>query len=190
MNKIILLGRLCADPEVRHTQTNKQVASFRLAVNKGGKPVEGAPTADFFNVQAWEKTADFVSKYFRKGQQVAVEGSIHNNDYTDQQGTKHFAMQVTAFQVYFADSKREAATQQEPVGPDGVGGQGYYQQPANAPEPWEQQAQQQQSRQQAPSQGQYQQAPPQQQYQQQGPGFGPQQGQPAAAPPPPQPWRK
>lgn len=184
MNKIILMGRLVAEPETRHTQSNKQVTSFRLAVNRGGKQAEGQPEADFFNCTAWEKTAEFISKYFHKGKQVAIEGRMQNNDYTDKDNVKHYAMQVVVQQAYFAEGKRDGAPQDPPVNQDGVGGQGYYQQPANGPDPWEQQAQQQyQQPAQAPQgqyQQQYQQAP-----QQPGPGFGSQ-----AAQQPRQPWQK
>ena len=190
MNKVILMGRLVADPETRSTPSNTSISRFRLAVNRGGKPVEGQPTADFFDIVTWQKTADFVSKYFKKGMQVALEGRLRNDQWTDKEGQKRFRTEVTADQVYFAEGRRdshgsEPAPHDPPVGQDGVGGQGYYQQPENAPEPWEQQAQQQrqappQNQQQAP-QGQYQQDPQQyrQQYQQQqqAPGFGPPAGQ-------------
>ena len=70
MNKVILMGRLVADPETRYTPSNTSISRFRLAVNRGGKPVEGQPTADFFDIVTWQKTADFVSKYFKKGASV------------------------------------------------------------------------------------------------------------------------
>ena len=107
MNKVILLGRLTRDPEVRYTQTNNTlVANFSLAVNRRyvreGDPV----TADFFNIVAWNKTGEFVSKYFKKGQQVAVVGRLQNRNWDDQNGQKHYATDVIAEEVDFADSKK------------------------------------------------------------------------------------
>ncbi len=107
MNKVILMGRLTADPETRFTTGNIAVARFSLAVNRQGKPVEGQPTADFFNIVAWRTTADFVSKWFKKGQQVLVEGYLRNNNWTDKEGQKRYSVEVHVDQVYFADSKRD-----------------------------------------------------------------------------------
>lgn len=110
MNKVILLGRLVADPETRYTQNNIPMTRFKLAVNRPGKPQEGQPTADFFNLTAWRATAEFVGKYFKKGQQVLVEGYLRNNSWTDQQGNKRYADEIHVEQVYFADSKRDAGS--------------------------------------------------------------------------------
>lgn len=107
MNKVILLGRLTKDPEVRYTQTtNKMVASFTLAVNRRFKQ-EGQPDADFINIVAWSKTAEFCSKYFKKGQQVGVIGKIQTRNYEDDKGVKHYVTEVISEEVYFADSKKE-----------------------------------------------------------------------------------
>ena len=107
MNKVILMGRLTKDPEVRYTQgNNTAVCSFSLAVNRRFKQ-EGQPDADFINVVAWAKTAEFVSKYFAKGQQVAVVGKIQTRNYDDKEGKKIFVTEVVAEEVYFADSKKE-----------------------------------------------------------------------------------
>ena len=106
MNKIILLGRLVADPETRYTQSNIAMTRFKLAVNRQGKKEEGQPTADFFQVTAWRHTAEFVGKYFSKGQQVLIEGYLRNNSYTDKEGNKRYSDDIHASQVYFADSKR------------------------------------------------------------------------------------
>ena len=107
MNKVILMGRLTGDPEIRYTQSNISVARFSLAVNRIGKPQEGQPTADFFDIVAWRQTADFVGKYFKKGQQVLVEGYLRNNNWTDQQGQKRFRTEVHVDHAYFADSRRD-----------------------------------------------------------------------------------
>ena len=106
MNKIILLGRLVADPETRTTQSGIAMTRFKLAVNRQGKKEEGQPTADFFQVTAWRHTAEFVQKYFSKGQQVLIEGYLRNNSYTDKEGNKRYSDDIHASQVYFADSKR------------------------------------------------------------------------------------
>ena len=106
MNKVILMGRLTRDPEVRYTQTsNTLVASFSLAVNRRFVK-EGEQQADFINIVAWSKTAEFCSKYFRKGQQVAVVGRIQTRTWDDDQGQKHYVTEVVAEEVYFADTKK------------------------------------------------------------------------------------
>lgn len=106
MNKAILMGRLTRDPELRSTQTGKSVASFSLAVNRRTKSDE-QPQADFLDVVAWDKTAEFVSRYFVKGQQVAVVGRIQARSYEDKNGNKRKAVEVVAEEVFFADSKRD-----------------------------------------------------------------------------------
>lgn len=107
MNKAILIGRLTREPETRYTQTNNiQVTSFTLAVNRRFAK-EGEQQADFINIVAWNKTAEFISKYFRKGQQVAVVGRIQTRNYDDNNGVKHYVTEVIAEEVYFADSKKE-----------------------------------------------------------------------------------
>lgn len=107
MNKVELLGRLTKDPEIRYTQTNNtMVASFTLAVNRRFAK-EGEQQADFINCVAWSKTADFVNKYFKKGQQVAVVGRIQTRNWEDDNGQKRYATEVIAEEVYFADSKKD-----------------------------------------------------------------------------------
>ncbi|MGI6031195.1 MAG: single-stranded DNA-binding protein [Eubacteriales bacterium] len=105
MNKAILMGRLVADPELRHTPNNVAVTSFRLAVNRRFQ----RDTADFIDIVAWRQTAEFVSNYFRKGMQVAVVGSIQTRTWKDKDGNNRYATEVVADEAYFADSKREAA---------------------------------------------------------------------------------
>ncbi len=108
MNKVILMGRLTRDPEVRYTQTNNTlVASFSLAVNRRFTREGDTQTADFINITAWSKTGEFVSKYFKKGQQVAVVGRLQTRSWDDQNGQKRYATDVVAEEVYFADSKRD-----------------------------------------------------------------------------------
>lgn len=110
MNKVILLGRLTKDPETRYTQsTNTQVTSFTLAVNRRFVKQEEERQADFINIVSWNKTAEFVSKYFSKGQQVGVIGRIQTRNYDDEQGVKHYITEVIAEEVYFAGEKKEKA---------------------------------------------------------------------------------
>lgn len=108
MNKVILMGRLTKDPEVRYTQTsNAMVTSFTLAVNRRfAKPGEERQ-ADFIQVVVWGKTAEFCSKYFKKGQQVGVIGRIQTRTYDDAQGQKRYVTEVIAEEAYFADTKRD-----------------------------------------------------------------------------------
>ena len=108
MNKVILMGRLTRDPEVRYTTNNNTlVCTFSLAVNRRFKQ-EGQPDADFINVVAWAKTGEFCSKYFTKGQQVAVCGHLQTRSYDDKDGKKVYVTEVVAEDTYFADSKRES----------------------------------------------------------------------------------
>ena len=109
MNKVVLMGRLTRDPEVRYTQTNNTlVASFSLAVNRRFVRQGEERQADFINIVAWAKTGEFCSKYFKKGQQVGVIGRIQTRTWDDDQGTKHYVTEVVAEEAYFADSKRDS----------------------------------------------------------------------------------
>lgn len=111
MNKVILMGRLTRDPEVRYTQTNNtMVATFSLAVNRRFARQGEERQADFINIVAWSKTAEFCSKYFKKGQQVGIIGRIQTRTWDDEQGQKHYVTEVVAEETYFADSKRDGDT--------------------------------------------------------------------------------
>lgn len=110
MNRAILMGRMCADPEFRTTQSDIPVCRFRIAVNRQKKK-DGTQEADFINCTAWRSTAEFVSRYFTKGQQILLEGQLRNNDYTDNNGVKHYSMDVLVDQVHFTGSKNENAQQ-------------------------------------------------------------------------------
>ena len=108
MNKVILMGRLTKDPEVRYTQTNNTlVASFSLAVNRRFAKQGEERQADFINVVAWNKTGEFCSKWFKKGQQVGVVGRLQTRNWEDENKVKHYITEVFAEEAYFADSKRE-----------------------------------------------------------------------------------
>ena len=110
MNKVILMGRLTRDPEVRYTQNNNTlVASFGLAVNRRFAKEGEERQADFINIVAWDKTGEFCSKYFKKGQQVGIVGRIQSRSYDDKDGKKIYVTEVVAEEAYFADSRKEDA---------------------------------------------------------------------------------
>jgi single-strand DNA-binding protein len=109
LNKIILMGRLVKDPELRRTQSGTAVTSFRIAVDRDFKSQDGSKQADFFDVVAWRNTAEFVSKYFSKGRMAVVEGRLQTRDWTDRDGGKRVATEIVADNIYFGDSKRDNA---------------------------------------------------------------------------------
>lgn len=107
MNQIVLMGRMTRDPELRHTPNNVPVASFTLAVDRGFTSKEsGERQTDFIDVVAWRSTAEFVSKYFAKGQMTAVTGRLQIRDWTDKDGNKRRNAEVVADNIYFTESKR------------------------------------------------------------------------------------
>lgn len=108
LNVAVLMGRLVSDPELRHTANDISVTSFTLAVERSYVKSGTERQADFIDVVAWRSTADFVCKYFRKGQLVAVEGSIQTRTYTDKDGNKRKAVEVVADNVHFAEPKRDS----------------------------------------------------------------------------------
>lgn len=108
MNKVILMGRLTKDPEVRYTQSsNTLVANFNLAVNRRFVKQGEERQSDFITIIAWNKLGEFCSKYFKKGQQVGIIGRLQTRNWEDEQGQKHYATEVIAEEAYFADSKKE-----------------------------------------------------------------------------------
>ena len=109
LNKVIIMGRLVKDPELRRTQSGTAVTSFRIAVDRDFKSQDGSKQADFFDVVAWRNTAEFVSKYFTKGRMAVVEGRLQIRDWTDKDGNKRRSAEVVADNVYFGDSKRDNA---------------------------------------------------------------------------------
>ena len=95
LNKVIIMGRLTADPELRQTPSGISTCRFSVAVDRGYKSKDtGERQTDFIRVTAWRQTAEFVSRYFSKGKMIIVEGSLRNNDYTDANGVKHYSMDV------------------------------------------------------------------------------------------------
>ena len=106
-NKVILGGRLTSDPELKQTQTGIPVVSFTVAVNRRFAGKDAPQQADFFNVTAWRATAEFVTRYFKKGSSICVVGSLQNRSWEDQQGQKRYATDIVADEVQFVDSRSE-----------------------------------------------------------------------------------
>ncbi len=105
LNHVTLMGRLVADPELRHTPSNVAVTSFTIAVERNYAKQGGERATDFIDIQAWRNTAEFICKYFAKGRMIALEGAIEIDNYTDKEGNKRKSFRVVASDVYFADSK-------------------------------------------------------------------------------------
>ena len=124
LNKVIIMGRLTADPELRQTPSGISTCRFSVAVDRGYKSKDtGERQTDFIRVTAWRQTAEFVSRYFSKGKMIIVEGSLRNNDYTDANGVKHYSMDVQADNVSFGESKSASANA------SGIGNVSNFQQP-------------------------------------------------------------
>ena len=109
LNRIVLMGRLTRDPELRHTPSGVAVASFSLAVDRDFKDKQtGEKSTDFIDVVAWRQTAEFVSRFFTKGRMAVVEGRLQIRDWTDREGGKRRSAEVVADNVYFGDSRRDS----------------------------------------------------------------------------------
>lgn len=115
MNIVILHGRLTADPTLRQSASGKSIAGFTVAVD-GYKDSSGNKQTDFIRCTAFGQTADLMSRFFTKGKEIALEGSLHPNDYTDNNGVKHFSYQVNVNRVHFCGSKNENGGQQQQQG--------------------------------------------------------------------------
>ena len=109
LNKIIIMGRLTRDPELRRTASSTAVACFTLAVDRDFKSQNGEKSTDFIDVVAWRNTAEFVAKYFTKGRMAVVEGRLQIRDWKDKDGNNRRSAEVVAENVYFGDSKRDGA---------------------------------------------------------------------------------
>ena len=105
LNRTVIMGRITRNPELRQTPNNVSVVTFSLAVERNYQADKNNKQADFINIVAWRNTAEFVSKYFVKGQLVAVEGSIQTRRYQDKDGNNRTAFEVVADRVYFAEKK-------------------------------------------------------------------------------------
>ena len=106
MNKVILMGRLTRDPEMRQTQNGVAVCSFSIAVNRRFAK-DGQQSADFINCVAWRQTADFICRFFKKGSSICVSGSIQTRTWTDNQNNKRQATEVVVDEAFFVDTKGE-----------------------------------------------------------------------------------
>lgn len=110
LNKVILCGRLTADPELKQTPNGISCLSFTIAVNRryqSKSDSQAAQQADFISAVAWRQTAEFISRYFKKGSAICVTGSIQTRSWTDQQGQKRYATDVVVDEAMFVDSKNE-----------------------------------------------------------------------------------
>lgn len=116
MNKVCLVGRMCADVELRSTTTGKSVCGFALAVDRKGKDAG----TDFVDCAAWEKTAEFISRHFSKGSRIAITGRLQTRNYEDKNGSKRKVTEVVVEEVFFCDSKPQNSQQaSEPMAPVG-----------------------------------------------------------------------
>ena len=106
LNSVILMGRLVADPELRKTPSGLSVSAFRIAVQR----THNRDLTDWIDIVAWRQQAEFVTKYFQKGSMIIVEGSIQTRSYEDKNGNKRTAVEVTANQVHFAQSKSKESS--------------------------------------------------------------------------------
>jgi single-strand DNA-binding protein len=111
LNVAVLMGRLTKDPELRQTPNGVSVTTFTIAVDRDYTPKGQERQADFIDIVAWRNTAEFVCKYFRRGQLVAIQGSIQTRTYTDRYGNNRKAVEVVADNVHFAEPKREGNSQ-------------------------------------------------------------------------------
>lgn len=126
MNKVILMGRLVADPELKTTPSGVSVTSFRIAVDRNYVKQGEERQADFIDIVCWRQRAEFVCKYFGKGQLIALDGSIQTRQYQDKNGNNRTAVEVVADNVYFTGDRRGASSQ---------GGYSQAPMPTNAPAP-------------------------------------------------------
>ena len=106
LNKVCIMGRLVRDPELRRTQSGYAVTTIRIAVDRDFRNKDGTRQADFFDVTAWQSTAEFISRYFTKGRMIIVDGRLQVREWTDREGNKRRSAEIVADNVYFGESKR------------------------------------------------------------------------------------
>lgn len=140
MNKVILMGRLTRDPEVRYGGQDNQmaIARFSLAVDRRFKRAGDEVTADFFNCSAFGKQAEFVERYLKQGTKILLSGRVQNDNYTNREGQKVYSVQIIAEEIEFAESKNASAGGSNMGGygaPAGGHGMGGYGAPAGRPDP-------------------------------------------------------
>lgn len=112
-NKVILIGNLCADPELKQTPNGVSVTSFSLAVGRR-KVKDQEPQTDFINIVAWRGTAEFICNYFQKGKSILIVGSLQTRNWTDNEGNKRYVTEVVADEANFIEKKSESAGMQSP----------------------------------------------------------------------------
>ena len=117
LNVVVLMGRLTSDPEIRHTSNDVAVTSFSIAVERSYKSGDERQT-DFIDIVAWRSTAEFICKYFRKGQMIAINGSIQTRMYTDKNNNKRKAVEILADSVHFAGGNKNDTNTHEQNSPD------------------------------------------------------------------------
>ena len=136
LNKVVLAGRITADPELKQTPSGVSVVRIRMAVNRrfsSRNGEQGESQADFFDVVAWRQTAEFVAKYFRKGSSVCVVGSIQTRVWQDNQGQKRYSTEIVADEVNFVDSRNEGGAPSASYTPDAYSAPSYSSNPGQAP---------------------------------------------------------
>lgn len=112
MNKVIMMGRLCRDPEVSSSTSGTTFARFSIAVDRKIK-AEGQPEADFFNCTSFGKQAEFIERYLKKGTKIVITGRLQNDSYTNKDGQKVNATKIITEEVEFAESKKDGQTEQK-----------------------------------------------------------------------------
>lgn len=114
MNKVIMIGRIASDPEMKTTAGGVSRCTFRLAVARRFKNADGKHESDFFNASCWRNTAEFVCRYFSKGDAIAVEGSLQTRTYDAQDGTKRYVTEINAEHVEFVGNREARQNQEQP----------------------------------------------------------------------------
>ena len=112
LNLVAVMGRLARDPEMRQTTTGKNVVSFSIACDRGRKDANGQSQTDWLNVVAWDKTAEFICRYFQKGQLIVIDGRLQSRSYQDKNGQNRTATEIVVQNVNFAGSKENTHTAQ------------------------------------------------------------------------------
>ena len=128
LNKVILIGNLTADPELKQTPSGISVVSFTVAINRryqSKTAADGQQTADFISIVAWRQTAEFVTRYFKKGKPILVCGALQSRSYTDNQGNKRYVTEVVADEVGFVENKSDSAAGGASYTPDAYAAPSY-----------------------------------------------------------------
>jgi single-strand DNA-binding protein len=120
LNKVILMGNMCADPELKQTPSGNSVCSFNIGVSRNFGRLD-EKKADFFTVVAWGTKAEFICKYFKKGQAIVVVGELQTRNWTDNQGNKRYATEVVADEVSFAGNKENTSSAAQSTAPSPQG---------------------------------------------------------------------